>query len=104
MKKFTLYVGLNDSQLKKQVIKIEDALDIVNSLLLDEYELEGATLQCATGIYKHHDGVIVKENTIIIILLDVQDEVVSDIIDDLKVIFNQQCILKEVCLVDFTFV
>ena len=104
MKKFTLYLGLNDSQTKKQVIPNEDAVNIVTALLVHEYSLDGATLQLATGIYQYEDGEIVKENTILITLFDVQDEVISDIIDDLKVIFNQQCILKEVCLVDYTFV
>ncbi len=103
MKKYTLYLGLNDSQSKSQTIPTEDAVNIVTALLIDEYQLAGATLQLATGIYKHDDGSIIKENTIIIILLDIDDSIINEIIDDLKIIFNQECILKEVCLVDYIF-
>jgi len=104
MKKCTLYVGLNDSQTKVQVMETEQALEIVNHLLIDEFSLPGATIHTADGIYKHQDGHIVTEQTIVIILFDVPDYIIKEIIDDLKIIFNQESILKEVCFVDYTFV
>jgi len=104
MKKTTLYLGLNDSETKEQVITGVAAMDIINSLLLDEYNLSGATIHLGYGIYKHHDGSIVKENTIIIILMGIETEVIDSIIADLKIIFNQECILKEVCNVEYSFV
>lgn len=103
MKKYTLYLGLNDAETKSQIIPTEDAVNIVTALLVDEYSLPGATIQQGYGVYKHADGTIVKENTIIIIMLGIDDSIINEIIDDLKVIFSQECILKEVCFVDYAF-
>lgn len=103
MKKFTLYVGLNDAETKEQAFETEYALEVVKHLLIDEYDLQGATLQLADGIYKHRDGSIVTEKTVVIILLDIPDCTVNEIIDDLKIIFSQECVLKEVCFVDYSF-
>ena len=104
MKKCILYLGLNDAETKKQVMETKHALEIVKYLLLDEYHLPGATVHVADGIYKHQDGHIVTENTIVIILLGIDEEVIINIIRDLKLIFNQECILKEVSNVEYTFV
>jgi len=104
MNKFTLYLGLNDSLTKSQIIPTEDAVNIVTALLIDEYGLDGATLQLATGIYKHDDGTIIKENSIIIILLDVEREVIENIVKDLKIIFNQETILLETSIIDYNFI
>ncbi len=79
-------------------------MEIVTALLMDEYGLAGATLQLATGIYKHDNGEIVQENTIIIILLGIDDSTINEIIEDLKIIFNQESVLKEVCFVDYCFI
>ncbi len=103
MKKFTLYLGLNDKETKQQEFKTEEAIYIVGVILIDDFGLSGATIQTGYGIYKHDDGFVTKETTIIITLLDISDNTVNEIIDRLKSVFNQECILKEVSLVDFSF-
>lgn len=104
MNKTILYVGLNDQHTKKQKIRTRKAFKIINSLLLNNYSLAGATLQLSNGIYKHNDGKIIIEKTIIIILLDVEDEKINLIIKDLKNIFNQETILKESSTINYSFI
>ena len=104
MKKTILYVGLNDKDTKKQKIKTKKAFKIIVNLLLNAYNLEGATLHLNKGIYKHKDGKIVVENTISIILLDIEDSKINAIIEDLKYLFNQETILREDSKVNYNFV
>jgi hypothetical protein len=103
-KKTILYLGLNDQQTQKQKIRTKKAFKIINNLLLNTYLLEGATIQTSKGIYKHKNGKIVIENTIIIILLDLEDEKINAIIKDLKNMFNQECILKETNAINYDFI
>ena len=103
MKKTILYVGLNDKDAKKQKIKTKKAFKIIINLLSDAYNLDGATLQLNKGIYKHKNGKIVVENTISIILLDVEDNKINKINEDLKYLFNQESILKEENKINYIF-
>lgn len=104
MKKTILYVELNDKDTKKQKIRTKKAFKIIVNLLLNAYNLEGATLHLNKGIYKHKDGKIVVENTISIILLDIEDSKIKEIIEDLKNLFNQETILREDSEVNYDFV
>ena len=67
MKKFTLYLGLNDKETKTQKIGTLEAYKICNNILLNY--TEGATVFEANGIYKHEDGSFVVEKTLRIELL-----------------------------------
>ena len=90
MKKFTLYLGLNDKDKKKQLISTVEAYKIANNILL--HYTDGATIFEANGIYKHDDGSYVIEKTLRIELLFIKDETVEKIIKDLKTSFNQESI------------
>lgn len=90
MIKFTLYVGLNDKDSKKQEISTFEAYKIINKLLLNY--TNGATIFEATGIYKHDDGTFTTEKTLRIELLFIDRAVVLEIVEQLKKILNQESI------------
>ena len=59
----TIYIGLDDQDAKKQVIKTTDArARIVNSLFF--YGFQFATISDARGVYKYQDGKTAYEKTI----------------------------------------
>ena len=90
MKKYTLYVGLNDKDKKVQLISTIEAYKICNNVLL-QYT-DGATVFEASGIYKHEDGTFTIEKTLRIELLFTDDDTVNKIVKDLKTAFNQESI------------
>lgn len=88
MLKFTLYVGLNDKDSKKQEISTLEAYKIINKLLLNY--TDGATIFEATGIYKHDDGTFTTEKTLRIELLFIDRAVVLEIVEQLKKDFKSR--------------
>lgn len=98
MEKFTLYLGLNDKDTKTQKIDILEAYKIVNNILL-KYT-DGATIFQANGIYKHEDGTVIIEQTLRIELLFVDKNTVKNIVDLLKITFNQESIIVQTQKVD----
>lgn len=90
MEKFTLYMGLNDKDTKTQKISTVEAYKVVSSILMKSFD--GATIYEATGIYKHDDGTFVRENTLRIELLFAEETRVRELVDTLKVVFNQESI------------
>lgn len=89
---YKIYIGLNDQQTKKQEIETETALIKVSEYLADHFE--GATAYNAIGIYKHENGEIVRENSIVIELVFVNDQDVMTMIDHFRVVFNQESVMK----------
>ena len=90
MKKYTLYVGLNDKETKVQTINTLEAYKIVTNIL--NKEVDGATVFEADGIYKHENGTFVVEKTFRIELLTATLEAVKKIVDQLKTVLNQESI------------
>ena len=100
--KYTLYVGLNDKDLKRQIIPTSECQMIVNNTI---YALtDGGTVYPAYGVYKHDNGVKVLENTIKIELTDVNDTTVSNVIDTLKKALNQESIMCEKRVIEYEFI
>ena len=65
MKKITLYIGLNDRESKQQEISTIDAYKLVSNII----EV-GCTITEGRGIYKHEDGTVVSEVSLVVELLD----------------------------------
>lgn len=101
IKKTTLYVGLNDKDTKTQKIDTLEAVKIVTNLITAK--CDGGTIYNATGIYKHDDGTIVIENTLRIELIDTPEDILSDLIDTLKNVLNQESIIKQTEIVNSIF-
>ena len=93
MKRYTLYLGLNDKDTKQQKIATIEAYKIVENLIANNFN--GATIFDANGIYKHNDNTIIIKNTLRIEILEFDDSIIEQIktlVDTLKVIFNQESI------------
>ena len=90
MDKYILYVGLNDKDTKTQKIDTLSAYNLTNNILLNY--VEGATVTQSKGIYKHNNGNVVIENTLIIELLFTDKTTVETIAIELKMALNQESI------------
>lgn len=90
IKKFTLYLGLNDKDSKQQEIATVEAYKIVSNLISADFD--GGTIFEAKGIYKHEDGIIVTETTLRIELLFAEREQIKTLCATLKKLFNQESI------------
>jgi len=90
MEKFTLYLGLNDKDTKKQEIATADAYKVVSKLIADDFD--GGTIYEARGIYRHDSGAVVEEKTLRIELLFTTFEKVKNLVSTLKNAFNQESI------------
>ena len=91
--KITLYVGLNDKDTKKQKIRTGKALKVINKILL-QY-VDGATVYLSNGIYKHINGQQTLERSVVVILYDTTQDIISKIIITLCKALNQEAILQE---------
>ena len=90
MDKYILYVRLNDKDTKTQKIDTLSAYNLTNNILLND--VEGATVTQSKGIYKHNNGNVVIENTLIIELLFTDKTTVETIAKELKMALNQESI------------
>lgn len=90
MEKFTLYLGLNDKDTKKQEVKTEDAYKVVSTLIAHDFG--GGTIYEARGVYTHEDGQTVEEKTLRIELLFTTLEKVRALVATLKKAFNQESV------------
>lgn len=91
MKKITLYVGLNDKDTKLQEVKTLDAYKMVSNLIG-----VGCTITEGRGIYKHEDGTVVSEVSLIVELLDFDNTLskgwVKSKVEQIKTILNQESV------------
>ena len=97
MKRYTLYLGLNDKDTKTQKIDTVEAYKICENMCADFFG--GATIFSAKGIYKHNDNSIVIENTLRIEILEFDTSIyerVRDFVGTLKSVFNQESIAVQV--------
>lgn len=93
MRKYTLYIGLNDQHSKTQLIDTIEAFKIVNNLICKSFD--GATIFNAQGIYKHEDGTVVIENTLRVELLEFDASIrdnVKTLVTTLKDVLNQESV------------
>lgn len=90
-KLYTIFVGLNDKETKKQEITTAEAEEHIKAITREAFE--GATISLAYGVYKHENGVQVTETTIRIEVVFVEEELVRDYVKDLKEFFNQESIM-----------
>lgn len=90
IKKFTLYLGLNDKDTKVQMISTLEAYKAVSNILAKDFD--GGTIFEAQGIYKHDDGTIVIEKTLRIEILFAELPQIKILVELLKKMFNQESI------------
>lgn len=93
MKKFILYVGLNDQNTKQQEVTTLDAYKIATNIFI-EY-VGGATITEARGIYTHEDGSVVAETTLRCEIFGANTEQIEKAASQLKIALNQESIAIE---------
>ena len=90
---YKLYVGLNDKDTRLQKYDILEAYKVANNVVLSQ--CDGATIYSGNGIYKHDDGGVVVEQTLIIEISGADESRVGQIVADLKRVFNQESVLVD---------
>lgn len=91
MKKITLYIGLNDKDSKVQEVSTLDAYKMVSNIIG-----VGSTITEGRGIYKHDDGTVVSEVSLIVELLDFDNTLskgwVKNKVEMIKAMLNQESV------------
>lgn len=101
MKKYTLYVGLNDKDSKIQEISTLEAFKVATKIICNM--AGGGTIFEAEGVYTHENGEIVVEKTLRIELSGISESVCEQIVSMLKTAFNQESILKQTQEIETVF-
>ena len=91
MKKITLYIGLNDKDSKVQEVSTLDAYKMVSNIIgVDSTITEGR------GIYKHDDGTVVFETSLVVEILDLDNTFdkgwVKNKVEQIKTLLNQESV------------
>lgn len=94
MKKFTLYLGLNDKDSKTQQISTLEAYKTVSNILASDFG--GGTIFEAEGIYKHDNGTVVFEKTLRIEILFAEEPQIRTLVQTLKKMFNQESVAVQI--------
>lgn len=93
--KTTFFIGLNDKDSHVQKINTIDASNIVANIFVN-HDVDGATISGGQGIYKHDDGTVVIEQTIIVQVYEFGAPVnIPAICAALKTALNQESIAVE---------
>ena len=97
MKRYTIYLGLNDKETKTQKIDTVEAYKVVENLLVSMFD--GGTIFNAHGVYKHNDNTVVIENTLRIEILEFDNSILDNVrnfVNILKADFNQESIAVQI--------
>lgn len=87
---YKMYIGLKDKDTKKQKIPTFLAARQIEKTVCNY--IGGATIYRARGCYKHENGQVVRENTVIVETSCDNEQVVLECVKTLKVKFNQESI------------
>ena len=102
MNKYTLYIGLNDKDTKRQQLDNLEASKIVQNILTEK--TAGGTNYNATGVYKHDDGTIIIEITLRVEIVAAALEAVREAIEFIKTALNQESIILQTERVESVFI
>ena len=87
---YKLYIGLKDKDTKKQKMPTFLAAREIEKIVCDH--IGGATIYKARGCYRHENGQVVRENTVIVETTCDNEKTVMDCVLTLKTRFNQESI------------
>ena len=99
--KYTLYIGLNDKDTYQQIIREEEAQEILSEICL-KY-VDGFTFSKRQGSYKDEKGVVTKESSLVYEFYGANDETIKSIMDEALNKLNQNSILVEKAVVRYKF-
>ncbi len=86
-----IYVGLNDSVEKKQILETEKYISVLRNVCY----AYGTPFSFAVeeGGYIHESGEYTRETTLVLTLIDVDQSIVNEIAKDLCVFFHQESVM-----------
>ena len=87
---YIMTVGLNDKNTKTQLVTTEEAEAMIAEYIAANFL--GGTLYPCKGVYKHENGVTVKENSFTILLANITREDATKAADFFKLALNQESI------------
>lgn len=102
MKKYTMCIGLNDQDTKRQEIQTVDAYKIVMNIFAST--TGGATVYEGQGCYTHDDGTIVIEKSLIAFIFTDDDAAIRQAAEMVKAALNQESVAVEVAEVNSMFI
>lgn len=94
---YRVYLGLNDRETGKQEITTKNAIDMVKEIATQYFE--GATISTAIGLFNGKP-----EKTIVVYLTDTVDDQVKWFAEDLRDVFNQECVMIEKSMQNVAFI
>lgn len=86
-----IYVGLNDSETKKQKFETGKYLGLLKNVCRSYHV--AFSLDVEEGGYFHDDGEYTEETSLVLILIDADRDVVREIAKDLCTFFHQESVL-----------
>ncbi|MBO4920274.1 MAG: DUF3574 domain-containing protein [Erysipelotrichaceae bacterium] len=86
-----IYIGLNDSDTYTQKFETEKYVSILKRVCQGYHVAFSMSL--INGGYFHEDGTYVEENTLMLTLLDVDEQTIEEIAKDLCAFFNQESVM-----------
>ena len=87
----TIYVGLNDSVEKKQLLETEKYMSVLRNVC-HAYNTP-FSFGVEEGGYIHENGDYTRETTLVLTLIDVNKIIVNEIAKDLCTFFHQESVL-----------
>lgn len=86
-----IYIGLNDHETGKQEFDTDKYLTVLKNTCRG-YKVS-FSVQESNGGYISEEGEYVEENTLMLRLIDVPEDIVIEIAKDMCVYFNQECVM-----------
>ena len=91
MNETKIYVGLNDSESMKQEHETEKYVKILKNVCYNYHV--AFSFSVVQGGYFHEDGEYTPETTLVLTLIDTDNETVNEIAKDLCVFFHQESVM-----------
>ena len=86
-----IYVGLNDSETKTQKFETGKYFSLLKNICRS-YQTP-FSISFSEGGYFHEDGTYTEETTLIITLIDVPEETITEIAKDICAFFHQESVM-----------
>ena len=86
-----IYIGLNDSETGQQKFSTDRYLSILKNVCRS-YQA-AFSVQEINGGYFHEDGRYTEETTLVLTLMNIEDELVLEIAKDVCAFFNQESVM-----------
>ncbi|MBR2534010.1 MAG: hypothetical protein IKE50_04445 [Erysipelotrichaceae bacterium] len=97
-----IYVGLNDSDTYRQKFETGKYVSILKRVCQGYHVAFSMSL--INGGYFHDDGTYVEENSLMLTLLDVDEQTIEEIAKDLCAFFNQESVMVSTSEAEVHFV